>query len=195
MRNALKFFKHGIFLLLYSLASYSFANPEPAIKKTGFIFERAPFESCHASTIVQTKTGFLAAWFGGSYEGAPDVQIWTSRYENGLWSPPLAVAKDHNALPTWNPVLFKPRQGPLMLFYKVGPAPHEWWGMFMTSLDEGLTWSEPKHLPVGFLGPIKNKPVELSDGSILAPSSIESEKEGLRVHLEISKDGDLPGKK
>ena len=40
--------------------------------------------------------------------------------------------------PTWNPVLFQPRGGPLMLFYKVGPSPREWWGMVITSTDDTL---------------------------------------------------------
>jgi len=38
--------------------------------------------------------------------------------------------------PTWNPVLFQPKSGPLMLFYKVGPSPSAWWGMVM-SLENG----------------------------------------------------------
>ena len=36
------------------------------------------------------------------------------------------------------------RNGPLVLFYKVGPSPREWWGMMMTSSDAGTTWSTPK---------------------------------------------------
>jgi len=43
-------------------------------------------------------------------------------------------------------VLFEPRGGPLMLFYKVGPSPEEWWGMVRTSSDGGRTWSEARRL-------------------------------------------------
>jgi predicted neuraminidase len=94
----------------------------------------------------------------------------------------------------WNPVLFQPKTGPLMLFYKVGDDEPEWWGEYKTSGDSGKTWSKPIRLPNGFLGPIKNKPVQLPDGSILSPSSIEyytgknREAELWQVHLELSKD-------
>ena len=56
----------------------------------------------------------------------------------------------------------------------------------MASEDGGATWSAPRRLPEGILGPIKNKPVELADGSWLSPSS--SEHDGWRVHLERSTD-------
>ena len=88
--------------------------------------------------------------------------------------------------PTWNPVLFQPRSGPLMLFYKVGPSPSTWWGMVMTSADGGRTWSPPRRLPDGVLGPIKNKPVQLANGDILSGSS--TEHDGWRVHFERSSD-------
>ncbi|MEK7781857.1 MAG: hypothetical protein AAB370_10205, partial [Verrucomicrobiota bacterium] len=32
--------------------------------KAEFIYETAPFPSCHASTIVETKAGLVASWFG-----------------------------------------------------------------------------------------------------------------------------------
>jgi len=85
-------------------------------------------------------------------------------------------------------VLFQPREGPLMLFYKVGPSPETWWGMLTTSTDGGRTWGEPRRLPDGILGPIKNKPIQLADGTILAPSSTESKAEGWRIHLERTSD-------
>ena len=75
-----------------------------------------------------------------------------------------------------------------MLFYKVGPSPSKWWGMAITSKDGGKTWSEPRRLPDGILGPIKNKPVELADGSWLSPTSTEGNPDGWRVHFEHSAD-------
>jgi predicted neuraminidase len=83
-----------------------------------------------------------------------------------------------------------------MLFYKVGPSPKEWWGMLMTSEDNGRTWSEPHKLgtdnAIGhLLGPVKNKPIELSDGTIFCPSSkeIDDADDGKwQIHFELTKD-------
>ncbi|MDP2227262.1 MAG: sialidase family protein, partial [Moraxellaceae bacterium] len=114
---------------------------------------------------------------------------------NGRWTPGVQVADgvqhSHKRYPTWNPVLFQPRPAgaPLMLFYKVGPTPETWWGMLMTSTDGGRTWSEPRRLPEDVLGPIKNKPIELADGTILCGSSTEDPVTGAwLVHLERTAD-------
>jgi predicted neuraminidase len=163
------------------------APQKTAVLKSEFIYETAPFPSCHASTLAETKSGLVAAWFGGTAERNPDVCIYVSRNDNGKWTAPVAVADGvgfaTNRLPTWNPVLFQPKSGPLMLFYKVGPTPRDWWGMLMTSADDGKTWSKPVRLPDGILGPIKNKPVQLANGDILCPSSTEGSG-GWRVHFE-----------
>jgi predicted neuraminidase len=180
----------GLSLLTPSLC-YAIPADQPGLEKAEFIYETAPFPSCHASTLVEVEGGLLAAWFGGTHERHPDVGIWTSRFENGKWSAPVEVANgvesDTVRYPTWNPVLFQPKDGPVMLFYKVGPKPTEWWGMVMTSDDEGRTWSKPERLPDGILGPIKNKPVQLADGTIISPTS--TEHDGWRVHFETSTDG------
>ena len=87
-------------------------------------------------------------------------------------------------------MLFQPRGGPLQLFYKVGPSPREWWGMVIESTDDGRTWSAPRRLPDGILGPIKNKPVQLADGTIVSGSSTEAvQGDAWRVHVELSRDG------
>ncbi len=149
-----------------------------AIIREEFLYESAPFPSCHSATLVETSRGLLAAFFGGTRERDPDVCIWTClRTEKG-WGELKCVADgiqtDGSRLPTWNPVLFQPRNGPLTLFYKVGPSPKGWWGMFKTSDDAGRTWSDAKRLAPGLLGPIKNKPIQLENGDILSPTSIET---------------------
>jgi len=167
-----------------------------AVLKTEFIYETAPFPSCHASTIVELPGGGLVtAWFGGTREKHPDVGIWVSRQEGGKWTVPIEVANgvqspkpDGSPLrhPTWNPVLFQPKTGPLLLFYKVGPSPSTWWGELRRSTDGGKTWSAAKRLEAECVGPIKNKPVQLPNGDLLSPSS--SEHDGWRVHFERSRD-------
>jgi len=157
-----------------------------ALLKSEFIYESARFPSCHASTIVETKGELVAAWFGGTAESAPDVGIYLSHYVRGKWTTPVEAADGVQSpslrYPCYNPVLFQPKHGPLLLFYKVGPGPQQWWGMMTTSTDGGYTWKTPWRLPNGILGPIKNKPIELSNGVLLCPSSTESN--GWRVHFE-----------
>ncbi len=156
-----------------------------------FIAAPSPTPQCHASTIVQTPSGLVAAWFGGPYERHPEVSIYVSRLTAGRWSAPVAVATgeqpDGHCYPTWNPVLFRPRGGPLMLFYKVGPDPSSWWGMLATSRDDGRTWSGARRLPDGILGPVKNKPLQLANGDILCGSSTESPS--WEIHFERTRDG------
>lgn len=163
---------------------------QPGLVTMEFIYEKAPFPSCHASTIAETKTGLVAAWFGGTGEKNPDVGIWVARHEGGNWTAPVEAAdgvqNPKQRFACWNPVLFQPKSGPLLLFYKVGPSPRDWWGMLKTSSDGGKTWSEPRRLPEEILGPIKNKPVQLANGDLLSPGSTEND--GWRVHFERSTD-------
>jgi predicted neuraminidase len=178
-----------------SLGLRTLAGALPPILATQFIFENAPFASAHASTIVETRDGLVTAWFAGSREGASDVGIWLARQQkDGTWTEPQEVADGVQTggtrYPAWNPVLFEVGQGTLTLFYKVGPTPRTWWGMIRTSLDAGRTWSDARRLPDGVLGPIKNKPVRLMDGSVIAGSSTESDDTPSiwRIHFEVTRD-------
>lgn len=187
-----------LFILLtfsgFATAQTTMSSSHDAIVRAEFIFENAPFLSAHASTIVQTKRGLVAAWFGGTHEGADDVGIWSSRFENGKWTTPVEIANgiqaDGKRFASWNPVLFELNDDSLVLFFKVGIGPQRWWGMMQASSDGGRTWSTPTRLPNGVLGPIKNKPVRLPDGTLLSPSSSEStgDPSKWRVHFELSKD-------
>ena len=162
-----------------------------------FLYDQAPFPSCHAVTIAETSKGLVAAFFGGTAEKNPDVGIWVMRKSDSGWSEPVEVANGLQYLradgtehrhPCWNPVLFQQPNGPLLLFYKCGPSPDVWWGLWMKSTDQGKTWSEPSRLPEQIDGPVKNKPILLPDGSLL--SGCSTEDNGWRVHFErLSADG------
>lgn len=182
MNYAMTFFPTALVLVLMAAGSLSHAVDivqQPGYVLGEFIYEEAPFPSCHASTIAESPEGLVAAWFGGTSEKDPDVGIWFSRQVEGKWTDPVEVANGietpKKRYPTWNPVLYQAEAGPLLLFYKVGPDPISWWGVLITSHDGGKTWSEPRRLPEGILGPIKNKPVRLANGDLLCPTSTEIE--------------------
>lgn len=166
-----------------------------AVVRSEFIYEDAPFPQCHASTIVETLDGLVAAWFGGTREKHPDVGIWVARHTDDSWTAPVEVANGIQYRqvdgadvrhPCWNPVLHQVPGGPLQLFYKCGPTPSTWWGMLTESRDGGRSWSIPGRLPERIDGPVKNKAVLLGDGVMLAGSS--TEHDGWRVHFEITAD-------
>ncbi len=144
-----------------------------------YIFEDdRPFKSCHASTLVALDQGdVLVSWFGGTAEKDSDVAIWISRRSGttGEWSKPLKIA-DEEGIAHWNPVLYVNRSGKILLFYKVGHEITEWFTRMISSTDNGYTWMAPVELvpgDIGGRGPVRNKPIELACGTILAPASIE----------------------
>ena len=158
-----------------------------------FVYETAPFPEAHAATIAETPAGIVAAFFGGTKERNPDVCIYVSRHENGKWTAPQNVANGimpDKRYPTWNPVLYQIPNGDLMLFYKIGASPGTWKGYLRTSKDNGKTWSDAQALPEGYIGPVKNKPVLLSNGNLFCPTSTEGNKEGnsWQIHFEVTPD-------
>ena len=184
---------HILFAFLAALMVSQKPLQDEIILKKEFIYEKAPFVECHASSIEATADGMIATWFGGSKEGNADVEIWISHYRDGKWMAPVSVADgiqyEGKRYPCWNPVLFQIPQGPLLLFYKVGPSPSQWWGMLKKSVDGGRSWSEAVRLPKGILGPIKNKPFLTSDGRLICPSSTElNPDEGWKLHFEVTPD-------
>ena len=161
------------------------------ILERGFVIDQnRPTPSCHASTLVPTADGFLCAWFGGTRESNPDVMIWLARYRNGSWLDPVCISEEAG-IAHWNPVLF--REGDtIFLFYKVGVHIHEWKTMIRISRDEGATFTPPRELvpgdETGGRGPVKNKPLKLSDGNILCPASREYADGIWRVFVDLTTD-------
>ena len=174
----------------FYLSRQAHSLQHPAVLSDAFIFSRTPRLMSHASTIVSTGNTLVAAWFSGSLESRPDVGIALSINNGEGWDTPRIVATgkqpDSTQYACWNPVLFQPKDGPLLLFYKVGKDPKRWWGMQQSSHDGGKTWNAPLRLPEGIFGPIKNKPIQLANGELLSPSS--AEHNGWRTHVERSSD-------
>ena len=172
------------------------------IREAIFPIDQRPTNNCHASTLLKCRDGVLAAWFGGTKEGNDDVGILYARRRGGVWETPVMLPKTVNE-PHWNPVLFRMPNGLIYLFYKIGKTIPAWRTFYRVSADEGETFGEERELvegDVGGRGPVKNKPILLSNGDVLAPASFEpaSLAETDRISWECFVDrtrdnGDLAG--
>ena len=135
-----------------------------------------PTAFCHASTVLALPDGsLLCCWFGGTHEGESDVGIYLSRRTDAGWSEPKLLV--NGAAANWNPVLFAGADGRLLLFYKQGQQIADWQTWLLQSTDNGETWSGPQELVPsdvsGGRGPVRNKPLRLASGRILAGASTE----------------------
>jgi hypothetical protein len=112
------------------------------------------------------------------------VNIWLARKsKGGQWQAPVSVA-DGDGKTLFNPVLVQLKGGDIQIYF-VSPGIND--GKVITSSDDGHTWSKPKELPKGFVGPIVNKPVYMDDGTIIAGGSLQGGP-GWRIHVERSTD-------
>lgn len=153
------------------------------------IMQKLPTAFCHASTVVALPEGeLLCCWFGGTHEGEADVAIYASRRTSAGWSKPQVLAAGVEA--NWNPVLFQAQEDRLLLFYKQGNAIARWQTLVRSSSDYGRTWSEPSELVAGDVsggrGPVRNKPIRLADGRLLAGASTEQGR--WQAFVDISDD-------
>ena len=170
-------------------------NVKSSIKE--FIYPpKTVTNSCHASTVLPLSDGsVVAAWFGGSAEGNNDVKIWVSIRENGKWSQPCSVSVDGEPLPHWNPVLFLRENGEIILYFKYGKPIPNWVTYFCVSKDGGKSFSKPQILVPGDndggRGPVKNKAIRLSNGTVVAPASKETVTKNWKCFVDISYDDGL----
>jgi len=133
----------------------------------------------HAATLLELRDGdLLAAWYGGTDEIDPDVNIFLSRQDHrtGRWSAPRAIANGAGTRvkSVGNPVLVADRDG-VRLFY-VGVIVGGWSGstIFATrSTDDGEHWSTPRRIvtsPLLNLGMLVRSPaIAYDDGTIALP--------------------------
>ncbi|MFQ5586722.1 MAG: exo-alpha-sialidase [Thermodesulfobacteriota bacterium] len=140
----------------------------------------------HVSSLTRLRDGRIACvWYGGNREGAKDVKIYLSVYDEAsrVWSKPRTVVSRETSSrelgryvrKVGNPVIFNDPEGRLWLVY-VSISIGGWSGSslnYKVSYDNGGTWSPSRKL---YLTPlfnlsnlVKNKPLFLNGGTILLP--------------------------
>ena len=147
------------------IASGGLARAEPAgVTASEFVFERAPFPSCHASTIAETPGRPGRRLVRRHATRGPRRRHLVSPARRRALVGPVEVADgeqaDGRAFPCWNPVLFQPRRraaAALLQGRPVAPAPGG--ACSRPPTTAAGPGPRPRRLPDGILGPIKNKPV------------------------------------
>ena len=190
--------------------------PEGTAARTGntpqlrFIQDSGGPPSVHAGTITQLHNGrMLAAWFGGSREGAGDVKIYLSGLQpgSGEWSQPVVIASREQTTEELNryiaklgnPIVFADSRKRVWLFY-VTVSMGGWSGSSITqrySDDDGESWSKAQRLVTSpFLNVstlVKGCPIECTSGHLLLPVYHEFVRK-FGEALVISPDGNLVSK-
>lgn len=147
------------------------------------------FPECHASTVLPlAHDQVLVVYFAGTKEHNDDVGIWLSLRAGEVWQAPRLIAKVEDSA-HWNPVLYETAEG-VRLIFKVGKNIPEWRSYTMLSTDGGDTWSVPVPMATDHPanGPVRNKPLLLSDGRWLGPNSDEGDM-GWLPRIDESTDG------
>ncbi len=162
------------------------ASSVPSTLRTEFIQETGGPQSVHSGTLTQLRDGtMLAAWFGGTREGAKDVNIYLSRRQSDAaeWSAPTVIASraqtsadlNRYVAKLGNPVLFADSRGRVWLYY-VTVSFGGWSGSSISvrySDDGGDSWSAATRLTTSpFLNVstlVKGLPLECESGHILLP--------------------------
>jgi predicted neuraminidase len=145
-----------------------------------------PGQAVHAPSVVELKNGSLrAVWFSGSREGAGDVTVQTAvmNLVSQRWEAETTLfnrAQLERGMLRYvkkigNPVIARAPDGSLHIWL-VNVSLGGWAGSAITwarSMDEGVTWSQPKRLVTSpFLNIstlVKGAPVAMADGSISLP--------------------------
>ena len=107
-----------------------------------------------------------------------------NRLLGGYKEQPLDLSRADGANITYND------DGTITLYFKVGKDT-EYWKTYYSVSTDGKNWAAPRELVPGDnsggRGPVKNKPIRLKDGTVLAPASTEIDGEW-RAFVDISTD-------
>lgn len=165
-------------------------QPAPATRPEP-LFERHPIDpppgtlQVHSGTLVEVADGgLLAAWFGGSREGAADVAIQGARWDprRGWGDPFVILDRQHlerrlgrTLRKLGNPVLWRHPDGRIWLW--VVTSGLGGWStsslVLCISPDQGHTWGPPRPLVTSpFLNIstlARGRPLDSADGGVLLP--------------------------
>jgi len=141
----------------------------------------------HVASICEMEDGrLMAAWYGGTREGARDTAIYLAVRDTGMpgsWSAPREVVNRDSASrelrryvkKLGNPLVFTDYRDRLWLIY-VTIAVGGWSGSSLNlkvSDDGGRSWTRSARLTLSpFLNVselVRNNPVQMSDGSLAVP--------------------------
>lgn len=154
--------------------------------KEGFVNEADPGVISHVSSICPVDNDkMICTWYAGSMEGARDVAIYSSSYDEGegTWTPPsLLIDRKKSSLElhryvkkVGNSLVFNDDNGGLMLFY-ASITMGGWSGSslnYKVSADGGRTWSPSRKMVLSpffnLTNNLKNKGIRFQDGSFLLP--------------------------
>jgi len=209
----------SVFVLIHDgnqdYPDFVFSTTPQHVSRTPHFMSRFVCDPClgpqvHSASLVQDGNGdLLAVWFGGSREGAGDVQIYESRLVAGgrTWSNEkatldrLKVSADlHRYIKKLgNPVLGRSEDGRLWLFY-VSVSAGGWSGSsinYMVSADNAKTWSESRRLITSpffnVSSLVRGVPVPRSDGTLSVPIYHELLGKFSEL-LQVNKDGKVLAK-
>ena len=151
-----------------------------------YVIDNGGRATAHSATHTQLPDGDIRAfWYGGSREGARDVNIYTARFQSieTKWGPAYEImdsAMLSNALgrrikKLGNPVAFRDMHNRIWLYF-VSVSFGGWSGSsinVMSSHDGGKTFSSAKRLVTSPMFNIstlvRGRPVQMQDGSIMLP--------------------------
>lgn len=194
-----------LFLLICALCLAHVKVKANLIEKEEWISREIDHFDCHSSSIVETAPGkYCAVWKGGPGKGKSNIDmkdnvgVWISLFD-GNWSTPTEIVNMPGSI-CWTPTLCQSPANELLLFYRIGSTPRSTVSFIKRSYDQGKHWFEEEILPAGIVGPTKNKPIFTANGTLIAPSSVETGNpedlfKATACWIEISEDNGRTWKK